>query len=540
MTLRTSIAVLIALCVVSGCAQLPENSNIPVMNAKKTSESTALANSAQLIMQQSLDEHAHLSPEHTKNYSTVFLLNEGTDAFYARMHLISQAEESVDLQYYIWHSDIIGNALISALIKAADRGVRIRFLLDDFTLSPETQQQVYAMNVHPNIYVRLFNPLANRGFRAGDYLTDASRINRRMHNKSLTVDGQVVVIGGRNIGNEYFSADIDSNFRDIDALVVGPTVGKVEKQFDRYWNSEVVYSVDAFAGNDVTQKELLVLKQELAQFIDSMSDSDYLKDVKDSDIYKRLLSLSANESVASPMPYYYGETQVFYDDPQKALGKSENEIVFLKTQMLPHLENIRYSFEIISPYFVPGESGVAKLTEMVKQGITVRLLTNSLASTDGVLAQSGYSRHREALLRGGVEIYELRTDVAKHASYALRRGGKSKSGLHGKTYVLDRESVFIGSFNFDQRSANINSEIGVLYQIPTLSEMLGGVVFEHDVAIGAYQVVLKADPTTGKERLIWIENINGKITEYEQDPGTSWWRRFTEDFYSILPIESQL
>ena len=485
--------------------------------------------------------------ERLKKYpgkSSMYLINEGTDAFYARLILLATAERSIDVQYYIWHDDLIGKFLFKGIIDAADRGVRVRMLLDDLSLNKNTEAMVYALDQHENIEVRLFNPFASRGFHFADFITDASRINRRMHNKSFTVDGQVIVVGGRNIGNEYFSADETSNFRDIDVMSIGPIVNDVGKEFDIYWNSTVVFPVKAFDHNQASAIELKQLKKELAEYIDSQSNSKYAQDVYDTDIYK--VTMSGTKS-PNPVKLYHGMGKVIYDDPEKSMGKSDKEIVYLKSLMAPYVEDVTQSFELISPYFVPGDSGTKRLIELVKKGIKVRIVTNSLSSTDGIMAQSGYARHRVELLKGGVELYELKTEIKSKASRSLRLKDTAKSGLHAKTYIFDRENIFIGSFNFDPRSANINTEVGVVYEIPEMAQYIATSVFDENLHHISYKVVLEVTPGIDEDGYeieytdpVWIEVKDGKETRYIKDPQTSGWRRFTEDFFSALPIESQL
>ena len=514
---------LISALVLASCANLPTDFEKTPTHAVTGTENTQMGKNAAQVLGTSTDE------------SRSFLINEGTDAFVARMATLQLAEKSIDVQYYIWHADIIGSYLFDSMLSAADRGVRVRILLDDMPIDKETQSILYAMDQHENIEVRLYNPFASRGFHLLDFLFSGPRINRRMHNKSFTVDNQVTIVGGRNIGNEYFSADEESNFADIDVLSVGPVVEDVTKQFDVYWNSDVVYPVKAFDHNQANAEDLGQLRGKFADFIKTNENSKYALDIRDTDMYKHI-----NDS-STWSPYqentYSGKLQVIYDDPEKGLGKSEDEIVFLISLMKPYLEDVTISFELVSPYFVPGKDGVQYLAGLVEKGIKVRVLTNSLSSTDGIMAQSGYSRHRRRLLEGGVEIYELKADSKTKASRSLRRSGKAKSGLHAKTYIFDRESIFIGSFNFDQRSANINSEVGIVYEIPEMAELIGTSVFEKSLREHTFRVEL-SDTNPGK--IEWVEYKDGVEMRHSKDPYTSGWRRFNESIFSILPIESQL
>jgi len=515
----------------TSCASLPKDYDENPTYVLTDTSHTSAAKKAGEILGDNPDE------------TVAYLINEGTEAFVARMAMLFEAEQSVDVQYFIWHADLIGKLLFNGMMQVADRGVRVRILLDDININAELESILYAMDQHENIHVNLYNPFASRGLRAVDFVTDAFRMNRRMHNKSFTVDNQATMVGGRNIGNEYFSADESSNFRDIDVMAVGPVVAEVSKQFDTYWNSKVVYPVSAFEHNQATKSSLDNLRTELAEFVESQKGSKYELDIKDSDMYQRLKGASSKSK--SPR-LFRGDVKVVYDDPEKALGQTEEDIVFFIALIKPHISSIEKSFELVSPYFVPGDKGTKYLTDMAKRGVNVRVVTNSLSSTDGIMAQSGYARKRIELLKGGVELYELKSDVKTDASRSLRRGAKAKSGLHAKTYVFDRDEVFIGSFNFDPRSANINSEVGIIYQIPEMAQYIAEGVFDNAINEHAYKVelVIENENIEGidvpTEKLFWVETRDGKEIRHETQPETSGWRRFNEQIFSILPIESQL
>jgi len=435
--IKISLVCIIAL--LSACAQLPTHFEAPPSYVIEDTENTRLGKKAKQAQKNTQNKNSKMR-----------LVSDGVDAYVVRAALLHAAEKTIDVQYYIWHSDLIGKLLFNGMLSAADRGVRVRVLLDDMPINSETESLLYAIDQHKNIEVRLFNPFASRGFRTTSYLVSPRRINRRMHNKSFTVDNQFAIIGGRNIGNEYFSADKNSNFKDIDVVAIGPVVKEIGAQFDLYWNSKVVYPVTAFDHNKATQSDLQLQRKKLNEFVKIKENSKYHLDIKDSDMYQSIVKGMLPENKQSLV--FDGEVHVVYDSPLKALGKSAEEVAYLKSQLEPYVKKINKSFEIISPYFVPGEAGVAYLTDMVKKGVKVTVLTNSLSSTDGLMAQSGYSRRRYDLLEGGVKLYELKTKTHHKVSKSLRRGEKAKSALHAKTYIFDRKQVFIGSFNFDQRS----------------------------------------------------------------------------------------
>ncbi|MCW8935827.1 MAG: phospholipase D family protein [Gammaproteobacteria bacterium] len=530
--LTSGMSVVFVMALLSACAQLPTNYRATPSYAITDTENTALGVKAKNEL-----------GVNTKD-SSMYLINDGVDAFVARLALLMLAEKTVDVQYYIWHTDLVGKLLLTGLLNAADRGVRVRIMLDDMPVKDTTEEYLYALDRHKNIEVRLFNPFASRSFRYSDYMLSPVRINRRMHNKSFTVDNQHTIIGGRNIGNEYFSADEFNNFKDIDVLAVGPIVKDVEKQFDIYWNSKVVYPVTAFEHNSATEETLSLIRKELDAFTDAQENSRYHLDVQDSKMYKSIQRNSLSKD--NPSLVFKGEVLVVYDDPNKGLGKTEDEVIFLKNLVKPYVDNIDKTFELISPYFVPGKKGVEYLIALVDKGVRVRVVTNSLSSTDGLMAQSGYSRRRYDMLEGGVELYELKTDTKTKVSKSLRRGEKAKSGLHAKTYVFDREQTFIGSFNFDQRSADINSEVGVIYDVQAMSTFIAESVFDKTIKDVAYKVkIAEQDIETGdvqieKGDIYWLEIKDGEEVIHDTEPETGFWRRFGQGLFSIMPIESQL
>jgi len=464
-------------------------------------------------------------------YSAMFLIGEGTDAFLTRMALLSKAERSVDVQYFIFKADIIGKLLLQKMLEVADKGVRVRLLLDDLSLDSETKSILFAMDHHSNIEVRIYNPFSSSGYKAPAALTDTSRINRRMHNKSFTVDSQYTVVGGRNIEENYFSANIRSNYADLDIVAVGPVVGEVNEQFDIYFNSPLAIPGYVFDDHKSHEDRLSQVKQELSDYVLSVQDTDYAQDLKNSEMYQNIESGLSGHTRGE---IYQGKAHVIYDSPDKTLGKSELETTYLITMLRSHADKIEHSLELISPYFVPGDTGTQHLVSLVEQGIKVRVITNSLASTDGIMAQSGYARQRYNLLKGGVELYELKPKAKSKASRSLSRSAEAKSALHAKTYIFDRKEVYIGSFNFDPRSANINTELGVVCETPDMAQYIAVELFDKNVNEAAYKLALQDD------EVVWLDTVDGEIIVHEVQPETSWWRRFNLAIYSILPIESQL
>jgi putative cardiolipin synthase len=504
---------------ISACSMLPTDFERTTSYAYSDTDNTWLGKSAT-----SIQGNDDLN-------STMFLIDEGTDAFLTRMALLSKAERSVDVQYFIWKADIIGKLLMHKMLEVADKGVRVRLLLDDITLDNETKSLLFVMDHHDFIDVHIYNPFSSSGLKAPAALADTSRINRRMHNKSFTVDSQYTIVGGRNIEENYFSANARSNYADLDIVAIGPVVEQVNQQFDIYFNSPLAIPSYVFDSYENHKESLEKVKKELSDYVTSVQGSDYAKDLKNSAMYQRILKGISGESEGL---LYRGKAHVIFDDPEKTLGKTALETTYLTSMLKPHIDKIEHSLELVSPYFIPGKQGTQHLADMVKAGIKVRVITNSLASTDGIMAQSGYARQRYNLLKGGIELYELKPKAKSKASRSLKRSAEAKSALHAKTYIFDRKEVYIGSFNFDPRSANINTELGIVSETPRMAQHIASGLFDKSVVDAAYKVVLLDD------EVVWQETINGEVIIHHEQPETSFWRRFNLSIYSLLPIESQL
>ncbi|MCG9745946.1 phospholipase D family protein [Shewanella sp. Isolate8] len=450
------------------------------------------------------------------NKTGILPLSSGVDAFVARLAIVDAASQSIDLQYYIYHDDETGRLLIWHLIDAADRGVRVRVLLDDLT-TKTLDDGLILLASHPNIEIRLFNPSYERTFRSFAMLTGFSRLNHRMHNKSLTVDNQITIVGGRNIGNEYFSKNDDVDFGDFDLLTIGDVVDEVSEQFDRYWNSEQVESVINLVP-PATSEMYQAAAKTMARNKQNFLHDEYLNRLELSELLTQI--------TGKGLYWYWGDAQLLYDPPQKANRQDRQE--WLLTDLSQFLARAREEALIVSPYFVPTEGGCQALIEAAKQGIKITIVTNSLAATDVLAVHAGYKAYRERLLENGIALYEVKVDINNRPS-AWK--GSSRTSLHAKTFVLDRSSVFVGSFNFDPRSAWINTEMGLIVDQPRFA---GEMVDEIEVSLkrSSYRLGLQ------QGELIWHDDLNGKV--YYADPDASFWRRFMADFIGLLPIESQL
>ncbi|ABM00408.1 phospholipase D family protein [Shewanella amazonensis] len=448
--------------------------------------------------------------------SGVLPLFEGLDAMVARLALIKSAETSIDLQYYIFRNDDTGRLLAWQLLDAADRGVRVRLLLDD-TASVNIDRQLAVMASHPNVSVRLYNPSSHRTLRALSFVTDFGRMNHRMHNKSLTVDNRLSVVGGRNIGNEYFSNDEDVEFGDLDVLLTGPVVEQVSDQFDAYWNGSNTYPVELLTEHPVQSDELAAMYDQIANQKRQLEEHPYIQRLTKSPLLRHMAD--------NRLEWFWGEAKVLADPHDKREGQAE---AWMITPLLDEFQQTRERLVIISPYFVPTTEGVRLLTGLAKRGVAVTVITNSLAATDVLAVHSGYKGYREALLRAGVSLYEVKA-TGKRPSHSWK--GSSRSSLHAKSFLFDDDRLFVGSFNFDPRSAWLNTEMGVMVNQGELNQKIHAWLPQF-LTNKTYQVKL------GSDGLYWHELSSGK--DIYAEPQAGFWRRFMADVLALFPLESQL
>ena len=512
-------ALLTALSLVAACATLPENVGRRETFAYPDTVDTRLGRE---IFK---EEAAHPPGE-----SGFHLLGNGLDAFVARAVLAHVAERSIDVQYYLYHDDLVGRLLTWQLLQAADRGVRVRLLVDDMDLEGR-DLSVAALDSHPNVEVRIFNPFSRKRGRTSQFLTRMGSVTRRMHNKSFTVDSQAAILGGRNIGNEYFEADPDLAFADLDVIGVGPVARGVSTAFDLYWNSELAYPVSVLIGEPPTPEEIAQKRRQLEEFVAAQADSVYLKALRNSDL--------ADKIRKNQVRYSWGNAVVVYDRPEKMLHDKGEKEYQLAPQLKPYAEGVHKELIIFSPYFVPGDAGTAFLTGLVARGVRVRILTNSLASNDVSVVHAGYAGYRKPLLRGGVELYEMNKKLTREQREEKKgTGGSSKASLHAKSFVYDRRQVFIGSMNLDPRAVIHNTEIGVVLTSPEIAQGMGD-WFDENIGKLAFRLELKRGED-GSETLLWHGVVDGTPQTFDVDPYTGFWKRLGIGFLGILPIESQL
>ena len=513
------IAVLAALSLVTACATLPENVGRRETFACPDTGDTRLGR-----------EISREKAAHPPGESGFHLLDKGLDAFVARAASAHVAERSIDVQYYLYHDDLVGRLLTWQLLQAADRGVRVRLLVDDMDLSGRDLSAA-ALDAHPNAAVRIFNPFSRKTGRTSQFLTRAGSVTRRMHNKSFTVDSQASILGGRNIGNEYFEADPDLAFADLDVLAIGPVAREVSTAFDLYWNNELAYPVSVLIGEPPTPEEIAQKRKQLEEFVAAQADSAYLQALRNSDL--------ADKIRKNQVRYSWGNAVVVYDRPEKMLHDTGEKEYQLAPQLKPYVEGVQKELILFSPYFVPGDAGSTLLTDLVARGVRVRILTNSLASNDVSVVHAGYANCRKALLRGGIELYEMNKKLTREQREEKKgTGGSSKASLHAKSFVFDRSQVFIGSMNLDPRALIHNTEIGVVLTSPEIAQGMGE-WFDNNIGKLAFRLELKRDQD-GSETLLWHGIVDGTPQTFDVDPYTGFWKRLGIGFLGILPIESQL
>ncbi len=452
--------------------------------------------------------------------SGMALVQDNLDAFAVRALGARDAERSLDLQYYIWHDDTTGRLLDHELLRAAERGVRVRLLLDD--LNAHGRDSILAaLDAHPNIEVRMFNPTRNRSgtfSRAMEMLLRLVSVNRRMHNKAWIADGRVAVVGGRNIGDEYFSASADTNFIDLDALVVGPAVAQTEAIFDEFWNSRGAIPLSSLAR--ARPGALRQLREQANAAGDTDSEHPYIRRVR--------AARDLGGFLDAPALYWPDRLQVLSDPASKAGGADPSR--WLVHPLADAMLQAKRTLQLVSPYFVPGERGVQALRGLRDKGVDVQVLTNSLAATDVLAVHSGYAPYRKPLLEAGVGLFELKARDERDSSLF----GSSGASLHTKAFTVDGESGFIGSFNIDPRSISLNTEMGVLFHDADATAALERLIHGKTDGSQSYRVRLRDGS------LRWEDASTRPSVELDEEPDTGFWQRAVVKLLGWLPIESQL
>lgn len=459
------------------------------------------------------------------------LLTNGMEAFLMRAVLAELAERTLDLQYYIFRNDDTGGLLTQALIHAADRGVRVRLLVDDLNLVTR-EDEVAALDSHPGIEVRIFNPFIARATRPlarlAGFVADPLRLNRRMHNKSFIADNQCAIVGGRNIGDEYFDANRDFGFGDLDVLAVGPVTHEISASFDVYWNSDFAYPLAAVGFQKSAAIWMDRLRKRLGGHLNRMRDSAYAHSLRETDLARQLLERRLN--------LVWAAARLIVDSPDK-ISSRQGATALPIDRLRALADSARRELILVSPYFVPGAEGVDILCGVCRRGVRVRILTNSLASSDVAAVHAGYSRYRRQLVDGGIELYEFRPILPVRRKSRRVVFGSARASLHAKTYVFDRERAIIGSLNLDPRSIYLNTELALDVDSSRLAGEIAG-DFE-ELVLPEYSYRVEADPRTA-QGLVWTSREGGRRVVLRSDPQASVWRRLAVRLLRLLPIEDQL
>jgi putative cardiolipin synthase len=452
----------------------------------------------------------------------LLVLSENLDAFAARALTARAAGRSLDLQYYIWHADFTGNLLHNEILRAADRGVRVRLLLDDMNVHG-SHTVLAALDRHPLIEVRLFNPTRAREgtiARGVELLLRFVSLNRRMHNKAWIADGRIAVVGGRNIGNEYFDAANDVNFADTDVAVVGPAVAEAEAVFDAYWNSRSAIPLEALVR--APDGALERTRASLDAGLGSERAGPYAQRLRESPGVQDLVALKR------PL-YWTDQARIVSDPPEKAEG-AEPGPDWLTPQLVAKIDTATNDARLISPYFVPGQVGVDWLGRLSQRGVKVGILTNSLVANDVMVVHSGYAPYRLPLLAHGIELFELKARGKTDASLF----GSSGASLHTKAFVVDGRRGFIGSFNLDPRSVNLNTEMGLLFEEPGLGAELEALYARQTGPAESYRL----EQVDGALR--WHDAAAQPPRVWEHEPDAGAFKRAVVRVLSWLPLDSQL
>jgi putative cardiolipin synthase len=527
--------VLLASMALSGCEGLPPGADFP----KGASVAFAHPEDTRLGREFAIAAHAH------GEYSAFRIISAGVDGFRVRMQMIDAAQRTLDLQYYIFRGDETGRMLTDSLQHAADRGVRIRLLVDDGD-TVAGDEQILRLLASPSVEVRIFNPSAYRGYsrlrRSLEFFFNAPRLNYRMHNKLLVVDNALALIGGRNIGNQYFQVDPESQFADDDVFTAGPIVGQLSGTFDEFWNSDLAipaktlgrtYSPSAGA---VAHSEHKRTSRESGAQPGKSASIDYASLLETGEPFAGIIS--------GRLPLVWAHAEVVHDSPDKKQVVSGALPGRLITRaVVDSAREVESELLLISPYFGPAADELQLLKDLRHRQVSVRILTNSLESTPEIAAQSGYDHFRVPLLKDGVELYEIRSLLGnvRGSGQTAKVSRYGNYALHAKMYVFDRRKLFIGSMNYDQRSKRINTEIGLIIDSKELAQQ-AALRFEAMVKPdNCYIVGLSPAGASGVSTgLVWRTEEGGHNVEYTREPARSGWQRLKVKLLSVLPLEREL
>ncbi|MBP0591741.1 phospholipase D family protein [Paraburkholderia sp. LEh10] len=471
------------------------------------------------------------------------VLSDGTDALQMRIALARSATKTLDMQYYIAEEDTTGKLLLGAALYAADQGVRVRMLVDDLNFK-DIDRVMAALNSHDNIEIRVFNPFGSTQTsfyqRSRNFFTQVGAFTRRMHNKAMIADNQIAIVGGRNLSDEYFSASPTLQFRDIDVLAAGPITADISASFDAYWNDSNAYPLRVLNSRKFDPHDLDEMRDELRAHWRKNADPYNAKPLNATP----LASLVAKDQLG----LVWASAEFKVDSPEKLKVPADQYKSPPMQRLVELMHDAQREFLITSPYFVPHPAGVDALGKLVQRGVTVKVLTNSLAATDAVAVQAGYSPYRVPLLQNGVQLYEFKPTQAEESGTAGLFGSRSKASLHAKTYVIDRRTLVIGSLNLDPRSAHLNTELALVIHSAPLADEVAKLFDQATAPAVSYRVTLATpaqlavlrNSATPQAKLVWTDEENGVIRQYNLDPGAGFYRNLLTGLFLLLPVDEQL
>ena len=469
--------------------------------------------------------------------SAFYSLDNPSDALAARLFLIDHAMTSLDVQYYIYTDDRIGRIVSVHLIKAAKRGVKVRILLDDINTAGEDDKFTQLAR-HANIQLRLFNPNILRStFRNLALLFNVNRLGKRMHNKMLVADGTVAIIGGRNIGEEYYATDIDTMFLDYDALVIGDVIPALYRSFDTYWNSP----------ESIPSREVLEQSDKISPYAEAESYLyDELKKFKQSKLGYTVIHSDFNRQISQHtlLMTVADKATLYVDPPSKVSRDEKDNSEHIAQQITSNVVRIHHRMIVISPYFIPSDALMNEFKKLRKKNIEVIVITNSLSSTDVFPVYGGYQDSIKPLVQMGVKLYELKGDSLKKTIKRRKLMKKIKNppslSLHTKMIILDDDELDIGSANIDPRSNKLNTELVMLIESKKLATEQRKMINKVLSLENFYQLSWGSQPGIEVDGPIWTTLENGQERTYYAPPKTSWWKKIGADFISILPVKGYL
>jgi len=483
---------------------------LPPLDARRESHAIAASEETTLgsLVAQGQSEHP--------GKTGVLGISDGRSAIASRLLLARRAEASIDALYYIWDGDTSGRLLLKALFEAAERGVRVRLLLDD-NGSEGLDETLAALSTRPDFEVRLFNPSQVRKLKFASYFFDFFRMNRRMHNKAFIVDGAVAIVGGRNIADEYFELTDEGFFVDLDVLAAGAVAPDTAAVFDAYWNSDSAYPVESIVGNA------------RATLPGWLTGDEAIGPGSEVEPMLQMQGTAADRFVSGDVQLEWVDAEVFADDPAKGLGKAPDGQLMID-RLREASNSVTTSLDLVSAYFIPGRKGLSYFAALARRGVKLRVLTNAFVTTDVKLVHAGYAKYRRDLLKAGIALSELKPEVGAISDRALvSKSGSSAASLHAKTLAIDGKRIFVGSFNFDPRSALLNCEMGFMIESPVMAKRMVG-RFD-DFAAATFSVRLDGGS------LRWIEAGSEGETVHETEPGMTIIDRWFIGVLGRLPIE---